>query len=282
MSLTVTPTGSSCGAVATGIDLTESVSPEIVSELRSHWLEHKVLVFPRQNLSNDDLERVSAYFGELGDDPFFGHIEGHKHICAIQRNADETAPVLAEFFHSDWSFMKTPPAATALYGIKIPPSGGDTLFADQVAAYEQMPDELRARTEGLMAIRSAELGYAPDGVYGDSEENRQRSMKIVTSEKARDKQEHPLVITHRETGNKALFSSLAYIQGFVGMDKSESDALLIDLYNHQSKEEFVYRHKWEKGMLVIWDNRSVLHSATGGYDGYDRLLHRTTISDTVI
>ena len=212
-------------------------------------------MFPRQNLSNDDLERVSAYFGELGDDPFFGHIEGHKHICAIQRNADETAPVFAEIFHSDWSFMKTPPAATALYGIKIPPSGGDTLFADQVAAYEQMPDELRARTEG---------------------------MKIVTSEKARDKQEHPLGITHRETGNKALFSSLAYIQGFVGMDKSESDALLIDLYNHQTKEEFVYRHKWEKGMLVIWDNRSVLHSATGGYDGYDRLLHRTTIWDTVI
>ena len=126
MSLTVTPTGSSCGAVATGIDLTESVSPEIVSELRSHWLEHKVLVFPRQNLSNDDLERVSAYFGELGDDPFFGFIEGHMHICAIQRNAAETHPVFAAIFHSDWTFMKTTPEATALYGLKIHQPAGPT------------------------------------------------------------------------------------------------------------------------------------------------------------
>ena len=280
MSLIITPTDSACGAVASGIDLSQELAPELVAELRNHWLEHKVLVFPGQSLSNYDLERVSGYFSELGDDPFFGHIDGHEHICAIQRSADETAPVFAEFFHSDWSFMKSPPAATALYGITIPPSGGDTLFADQVAAYERMPDELRARTEGLVAIHSAELGYAPDGVYGDSEENRQRSMKIITSEKAREKQEHPLVITHRETGKKALFSSLAYIQGFVGMDKAESDALLVDLYKHQSREEFVYRHKWQKDMLVLWDNRSVLHSATGGYDGYDRLLHRTTIADS--
>ena len=239
-----------------------------------------MLVFPRQQMTNDDLERFSQHFGELGDDPFFGHIEGHEHICAIQRAADETAPVFAEFFHSDWSFMEVPPAGTALYGITIPPVGGDTLFADQVAAYQQLPDALRGRVEGLIAIHSAELGYAPDGVYGDSEENKKRSMKILPSEKAREKREHPLVITHRETGEKALFSSLAYIQGFVGMGKEEAGALLVDLYQHQSQEQFVYRHKWEKDMLVMWDNRSVLHSATGGYDGYDRLLHRTTIADT--
>ena len=74
-------------------------------------------------------------------------------------------------------------------------------------------------------------------------------MKILPSEKAREKREHPLVITHRETGEKALFSSLAYIQGFVGMEKEDADALLVELYTHQSSEEFVYRHKWEKDML---------------------------------
>ena len=280
MTLTITPSGSACGAFATGVDITRNLSADLVAELRSHWLEHKVLVFPEQKMSNDDLERFSQYFGELGDDPFFGHIEGHEHICAIQRLADETAPIFAEFFHSDWSFMDVPPAGTALYGITIPPVGGDTLFADQVAAYEAMPDELRQKVEGLIAIHSAELGYAPDGVYGDSEENRGRSMVILPSEKAREKREHPLVITHRETGKKALFSSLAYIQGFVGMEKEASDALLLELYAHQSQDAFVYRHKWQKDMLVMWDNRSVLHSATGGYDGYDRLLHRTTIADT--
>jgi len=280
MTLTVTPTGSACGAIASGIDISRDLSADLVAELRAHWLEHKVLVFPGQKLSNTDLERFSSHFGELGEDPFFGHIDGHEHICAIQRLADETAPVFADFFHSDWSFMEVPPAGTALYGITIPPEGGDTLFADQVAAYQQLPDKLRDRIDGLVAIHSAELGYAPDGVYGDSEENRGRSMRIRPSEKAREKREHPLVITHRETGEKALFSSLAYIQGFVGVGQEEAAELLVEIYNHQSKDEFVYRHKWEKDMLVMWDNRSVLHSATGGYDGYDRLLHRTTIADT--
>ncbi len=280
MPLTITPTAASCGAIATGVDITNDLSDDLVAELRHHWLEHKVLVFPGQKMSNTDLERFSQYFGELGDDPFFGHIEGHEHICAIQRKADETAPVFAEFFHSDWSFMDVPPAGTALYGITIPPVGGDTLFADQVAAYKALPDELREKVDGLTAVHSAELGYAPDGVYGDSEENRGRSMTIIPSEKAREKREHPLVITHRETGERALFSSLAYIQGFVGVDQEEAGALLVELYQHQSQDAFVYRHKWQKDMLVMWDNRSVLHSATGGYDGYDRLLHRTTIADT--
>ena len=132
----------------------------------------------------------------------------------------------------------------------------------------------------MVAIHSAELGYAPDGAYGENDQNSGRSMKIIASERARETCEHPLVRTHRETGKPALFSSAAYIKGFVGMEKSESDALLLELYVHQTKPEFMYSHPWEKGIVVMWDNRSLLHAATGGYDGYDRLLHRTTIADT--
>lgn len=279
MSINVSPSGASCGAFITGVDLSKPLSADIVAELRASWLEHKVVAFPEQSLSNTDLERFALCFGDFGADPFFGPIDGHEHICAIQRRADETAPVFAEIYHSDWSFMKVPPAGTLLYGITIPPVGGDTLFADQVAAYNNLPDDLRQRVEGLTAIHSAARGYAPDGVYGESEENRQRSMRIRPSEKARETCEHPLVITHRETGEKALFSSAAYIQGFVGMTDEDSAALLMELYQYQTQEAFVYRHQWQKDMLVMWDNRSVLHSATGGYDGYDRLLHRITIAD---
>ena len=221
----------------------------------------------------------SEQFGEIGEDPFFGHIDEHPQVAAIQRNADETTSIFAEFFHSDWSFMPVPPAATALYGITIPPVGGDTLFADQVAAYKQMPDDLRRRVENLTAIHSAALGYAPYGAYGDADQKQGRSMKILPSERALETCEHPLVRTHHETGKRALFSSAAYIKGFVGLEKEDSDALLMELYAHQSQPEFVYAHRWQPGMLVMWDNRSVLHAATGGYDGYDRLLHRTTISD---
>ena len=279
MSLTVVPTGAACGAHVTGVDLTQEISADLAAELRAHWLEHKVLAFPDQPLSDEDLERFTLAFGEFGEDPFFGHIDGHENIAAIQRKADETSPIFAEFFHSDWSFLEVPPAGTCLFGITIPPVGGNTLFADQVAAYERLPDDIRDKADSLIAVHSAELGYAPNGAYGDDDKEN-RSMDIIPSEKAREKREHPFVRTHHETGKKALFSSPAYIQAFAGMEKEESDALLIDFYGRQSEESLVYSHKWEKNMLVMWDNRSVLHAATGGYDGHDRLLHRTTIADT--
>jgi taurine dioxygenase len=90
-----------------------------------------------------------------------------------------------------------------------------------------------------------------------------------------------MVRPHTETGKPALYSTVGYIQGFEGMDKSASDDLLLRIYHHQTQDQFVYRHKWRPNMLVMWDNRAVLHKASGGYDGYDRLLHRTTIAERV-
>ncbi len=280
MTLTVTPSGQACGARIEGIDLTQDLNASQIEELRQLWLEYKVIALPNQSLAPEDLERVANYFGEVGEDPFFGHIDGYPNICAIQRDANEKTPIFAEIFHTDWSFMQIPPAGTALFGITIPPHGGDTLFADQVKAYEDMPDALREKVKGLTAIHSAALGYAPDGAYGDNDQASGRSMQIKPSEKARETCPHPMVRTHHETGNKALFSSAAYIQGFQDMSLEASQALAMELYAHQTQEKFQYRHKWEKDMLVIWDNRSLLHCATGGFDGYDRLLHRVTIADT--
>ncbi len=278
MTLNVTETGQSCGAYIAGVDLSDALSDDCVAEIRSLWLTHKVLIFPQQKLSNHDLERFTAYFGSFGEDPFFGHIEGHKNIAAIQRNADEKTPIFAEVLHSDWSFLTIPPAGTVLYSLIIPPHGGNTLFANQVLAYERLPDRLRDLADSLTAIHSAELGYAPDGAYGENDEG--RSMNIIYSDKAYERNTHPFVRTHPETGEKALFSSPAYIRGFEGLDKAESDALLMEFFGHQSQEDLIYSHPWQKDMLVMWDNRSLLHAATGGYDGYDRLLHRLTIADT--
>ena len=280
MTLTVTPSGQACGARIEGIDLMQDLNASQIEELRQLWLEYKVIALRNQSLAPEDLERVANYFGEVGEDPFFGHIDGYPNICAIQRDADEKTPIFAEIFHTDWSFMQIPPAGTALFGITIPPHGGDTLFADQVKAYEDMPDALREKVKGLTAIHSAALGYAPDGAYGNSDQASGRSMQIKPSEKARETCPHPLVRTHHETGTKALFSSAAYIQSFQDMSLEASQALAMELYAHQTQEKFQYRHKWEKDMLVIWDNRSLLHCATGGFDGYDRLLHRVTIADT--
>lgn len=280
MGIQVTKTDAACGATVTGIDLSTALSEDEVAELRAHWLKHKVLVFPEQTLASADLERITEYFGGFGEDPFFESIDGSNHIAAIQRNADETTPIFAGFFHSDWSFLDIPPAGTMLYGITIPPVGGNTLFADQVEAYNRLPKDLRELADSLTAIHSAKLGYSKEGAYGDGDKDAGRSMKIVTSDRALEEREHPFVRIHPETGEKALYSSPAYIIRFKDKTPEESQLLLMEFYRAQTEDEIVYSHKWEKDMLVIWDNRSTLHSATGGYDGHDRLLHRTTIADT--
>ncbi len=128
MSLQVEPSGASCGATITGVSLDQPLSSDLVAEIRAHWLEHKVVAFPDQQLSPVQLVGFSEQFGEIGEDPFFGHIDEHPQVAAIQRSADEKTTIFAGIFHSDWSFMPVPPAATALYGITIPPVGAIRSF----------------------------------------------------------------------------------------------------------------------------------------------------------
>ena len=277
MRLSIVPSGQACGARVEGVDLTAPLAVEAVAEIRAAWLKHHVLAFPHQVMSDDDLERFTLAFGPFGDDPFIAPIAGRSHILAVRRTADEQSPLFAENFHSDWSFQATPPAGTCLFGIIIPPIGGDTLFANQHVALEAMPAKMRARLEGKVAIHSAARAYAPTGVYGAHDKG--RSMDIRPSENARLTQSHALIRQHRETGRLGLFGALGYIIGLEGVPDEEAQPLLIELYQWQSREEFQYRHKWEPQMLVMWDNRSLLHAATGGYQGYERLLHRTTIGE---
>ncbi len=154
--------------------------------------------------------------------------------------------------------------------------GGDTLFADQVAAFAALPDERKEHLRSLTAIHSARLAYAPEGSYGARDTG--RSMAIRPDESARATQRHPLVRRHPETGEEALFSTLGYIVGIEGMDEAAAFAFLRELSEWQVRDEFVHRRRWQSGMVVLWDNRSVLHRATGGYEGYRRELHRTTIA----
>jgi taurine dioxygenase len=275
--MVVEPSGQACGATIRGVDLTAPLDAATVAEIRSAWLEHHVLAFPDQAMSDDDLERFTLAFGGFGDDPFIAPIPSRKHIIAVERKADETSPLFAENWHSDWSFQARPPAGTCLFGITIPPIGGDTLFSNQHAALDAMPTELRAKLEGRMAIHSAKLAYAPEGTYGAAD-SAKRSMDIRPSTDAEAKQLHPIIRAHPETGRLGLFSCFGYIIGIEGMDDAEAVPLLIELYHWQAREAFHYRHKWAQNMLLMWDNRSVLHAATGGYDGHHRLLHRTTIA----
>ncbi|MBT8114321.1 MAG: TauD/TfdA family dioxygenase [Arenicella sp.] len=277
MKLNVQPSGEACGATVRDLDLSQPMSDELVNRIRQAWLQHHVLVFPDQEIDDDDLERFTLAFGPFGDDPFIAPIKGREHIIAVQREADETAPVFAEAWHTDWSFQAVPPAGTCLYGITIPPVGGDTLFCDQHLALREMPADLRSRLEGKQAVHSARLAYSPEGAYGEQDAG--RSMDIRASEQANDTRLHPIIREHPETGEPAIYGSAGYVIGFVDMPAEESEQLLMELYNWQTQPQFQYRHKWRPNMLLMWDNRSVLHMATGGYDGHARYLHRTTIGE---
>ncbi len=276
MSLTISPSGQACGATITGVDLAGELSADLVAEIRAAWLKHRVLAFADQRMDDDALERFTLAMGGFGEDPFFDPIDGREHIAAILREANEQSPLFAENWHSDWSFLAAPPAGTCLLAIDIPPIGGDTLFADQIAAFAALPEDRQAYLRTLTAIHSARLAYAPEGSYGEKDEG--RSMAIRPDESARATHTHPLIQRHPETGEEAIFSTLGYIIGIEGMAQAEAVTLLSELAQWQSRDDFVYRHRWEPGMLVMWDNRSVLHKATGGYEGHRRELHRTTIA----
>ncbi len=276
MAIEVTPAGQACGARVRGVDLTRPLSGDEVAAIRAAWLDHHVLVFPDQPVSDDDLERFTLYFGPFGHDPFFEAIDGREHIAAIHRLPDEQAPLFAESWHADWTFQAFPPDGTCLASKVVPPSGGDTLYANQAAALAAMPATLRAKIDGKIAVHSARTAYAPDGMYGEADGD-DRSMRIVVSDEAYDTQTHPLIRVHPESGVEVVYSTFGYIVGIEGMPDDEAAELLIELYKWQTRDEFVYRHVWEPNMVTMWDNRCVLHRATGGFEGFERLLHRTTI-----
>ncbi len=274
--INVEPTDQACGAYVTGIDLSQPLSPDEVSEIRAAWLEHHVLAFPNQKLDGDQLEQFSRQFGELAEDPFFNPIPGRKYIAAVKREAVDTNPIFAEYWHSDWSFMPSPPSGTVLYSLDIPPHGGDTHFSNQHLSFESMADDMRARFDGLQAIHSPAKGYSLKGAYGDTSKN--GAMDIRPSAEAEYmRHTHPVAPEHPETGRQGFLSGISYIVGFEGLSDDEAMPLIKELNRWQSREEFMYVHKWEKDMLVMWDNRSVIHKATGGFEGYRRELHRVTV-----
>ena len=253
-------------------DLTE----ENISFLRSKWVEYGLIVFPKLPLSHDEFKDFALSFGDFGDDPFISSLPDYPNIAEIKRSANEKATPFGGTWHSDWSFMKKPPSATLLHSKIIPPVGGNTLFANTERSFAALPEEMKKKLRNLKVIHSAKIPYADDGFYALEKE--ERSMKILPSKEAKATFSHPMVKIHPETNKECLFINPVYTINVEGFSEDESQQLLWELYEHMIKDQFVYEHVWNDDMLIMWDNRTVMHQATGGYDGYDRLLHRITLA----
>ena len=268
------PTG--FGAEITGVDLSRPLAADVLAEVKAAWAQHGVVVFPGQPLTLDQLEAFTLQMGPFGDDPYVKPMAGHPNVLEVRREPDEKVTPFGGNWHSDWSFQARPPAATILRSETIPPVGGDTLYCDAATAYEALPEATKDKLAPLRAVHSASRAYGPQSAY--SRELHLRAMPIIVSPEADKTYVHPLVRTHPVTGRKALFVSPVYTVGIEGMAPDEADPLLADLHRHLVQDQFIYRHHWTPGMVVIWDNRCTMHNALGGYDGHRRVMHRTTVA----
>lgn len=259
-----------------GVPLDRRLTDPEIDALHRCWARYPVLILPDQPLEHRDYVRFATEFGALGHNPYLRGLDTHPDIVEVRREAHETTPIFGASWHSDWSFLAEPPSATLLHSKRVPPVGGDTCFADATAAYAALPEPLRQRIDGRRAIHTAAPSYGPRGLF--AQDDRSRSMRIVVSADAERTVTHPIVRTHPRTGRKGLFINPVYTIAIEGMEPLASRALLNTLFAHMTLPGFVYRHRWRADMLVIWDNRCVLHFADGGYEGHQRLMHRITLA----
>ncbi len=260
MTISITPSGAPLGAVVTGIDLDDPPDDAAFADIRGAFLRHRVIAI--RDLPSD-LGKLHAFgrrFGALVPHVLsqYHHPETEEVSVISYKRQDSLGRTTAEpagaFWHSDLSYDANPSDATMLYGLEIPSKGGDTQFADMAAAYAALPDAIKDRIAGLGAVHR--YGYNGGTAVVDlNDDQRSRHPDV----------EHPVVRTHRETGEKTLFVNPGFTVRIRGVEESENLDLLDALFEHALKPEFRYRHKWRRGELVVMDNRACMHCASGDY-----------------
>lgn len=262
------------GVEAVGIDLSRSLGADLLARLRNAWLEAGVLVVRDQDLDADAFERVAEMFGAPSDYPFLKGLPGHPRITEVVKLEHETVN-FGGVWHSDTTYLPTPPMATLLIARQTPPAGGDTLFASQVAAYEALSEGMKRLLAPLRAVSSsakADVSRTREDRLRDA--GRQEAPQLFEAS-------HPVVRAHPETGRRALYVNEAHTVRFEGMTEAESAPLLEWLFRHQVRPEFTCRVAWAPGTLAIWDNRQVLHNPINDYHGHRRVMHRITLAGDV-
>tara|TARA_E500000081_G_scaffold154832_1_gene193110 strand:+ start:1481 stop:2338 length:858 start_codon:yes stop_codon:yes gene_type:complete len=228
------------------------------------------------DLNVQSLLNLSKNFGEVSETPFVETITGHPGVVRVTREADESGPLFGEGWHSDWSFQESPPSYTLLYAVETPPSGGDTIFSNQCTVFETLPKAYQKFLSGLNGVHSARRSYSKTGTFGKT--SSKQSMIINSDDSAEETQLHPMVRVHPETSRKSLFINPIYTIGIDGFLESDSAPILSALYARSTQGTHTCRIRWEKGTLVIWDNRCTMHTAVNDYFGQRREMYRITIT----
>jgi taurine dioxygenase len=267
--IAVHPVAGAVGAEIHGVDLAADLDDATVAAVRSAWLDHGVVFFRGQDLPPDRFLAFARRIGEIDRYPFVPGIEGHPDIIAVVKLPHETVN-FGGIWHSDTAYLEEPPMATMLVAREIPPSGGDTLFASQYAAYESLSPAMQELLEPLRAVNSSALADVSKTREDRVREHGDEELPLYEAV-------HPVVRTHPETGRKALYVNVAHTARFDGMTEEESQPLLRFLFQHQTRPEITCRFRWEVGSVALWDNRCVQHNPVNDYHGHKRVMHRITL-----
>ena len=267
-----------CGAEIVGLDLRQTLPEQTVHDLQEVWNDNVVLVFRDQDLTEEDQLRFAGRFGPLGErkkppealaSRTRGVLQTGNHVMLVSNMMIDGKPVGSfgdgdMWYHIDSGYTERPYKYTFLYGLELPSKGGDTLFANTYMAYEQLPQDLKDKVEGRMALHIHEYKRAEEvDISGDISGSPHWF--------------HPVVIRHPETGRKALFVDRLMTRRIEGLEPEESEKLLNQLFDHVENPKFVYAHAWKLKDFVMWDNRCLVHGRTWFPQDENRLLRRCAV-----
>jgi taurine dioxygenase len=274
--ISVSPTGAALGAEIRGLDL-RTLDDDTFKAIYAAWLEHQVLLVRNQHLSDGDLIAFSRRFGNLDLAPVQENgrrsVEGHPEIYIVS-NVVENGVAIGSLgsgeavWHTDMSYLPDPPKASVLYALEVPPEGGDTMFCTMYGAWDVLPPALQTRIDGLQVKHDGTYnsgGYVRDGLTPTGDPRTSPGSL------------HPIVRSHPETGRRGLYLGRrrnAYIEG---LSLEESDSLLDEVWNCATAARLTWRHHWQAGDLVLWDNRCTMHCRDAFEPATRRVMHRTQI-----
>ncbi len=265
------PLAPALGVEIGGVELSEPLDDATVANLRQALVEHHVLVFRDQDLSMEQQLAFGRRFGELDTHPFVAGNSQHPEVLDVVTEPDDRIN-FGGGWHTDVTFLPEPDMASILYAVDVPPVGGDTLFANQHAAYEALSDTMKAMIDGLTAIHTADHQYGEGGTSTKS-----KAMATRNADQAGGTVEHPVIRTHPESGRKGLYVNRAFTTRIRSLRPEESRAVLGFLFRHGVREPFTCRLVWRPGTVAMWDNRSVQHYALHDYAGHRRVMRRITV-----
>lgn len=266
-----TALGPYIGAQVSDVDLSRPLSDAQFEQLYHGLLRHQVLFLRDQRITPEQQRAQAIRFGDLHIHPVYPHAEGVEEIIVLDTHQDN--PPDNDNWHTDVTFIQTPPAIAILASKLLPESGGDTLWTSGIAAYEALSEPFKQLLSGLQAEHDFKKSFQ-EYKYRKTEEEHQRWQQAVAKHPP---VQHPVIRTHPVSGRKALFVNEGFTTRLLGVSEKESEALLGYLFAHATKPEFQVRWRWQLNDVAIWDNRVTQHYANADYYPARRVMHRATV-----